>query len=466
MKQNMFEKLEAMAGFALLASLIAIPQARSELIYDEGTEQKLMPQSVFSATTPDEQQTSQQTSDEQQTTEDRATLRQVLKSSQRADDTVQSESIRQAPTPIVQQPHHMIQVASTQVVSPEIQNLTKSELMRRERVREELKNEDILQERLEELRLRDERNRVGQLFGTTDGLSETSESNAALTEQKVVSPITERPGQVIVASASGSDNVALGSLGQTDQINVSQASSTSNTTMVMADERARLSIAPRGGLSNMAGSQLYNIQSRYTAGLGFDIGVSSNLSFELGYAFSEYGVALTSTNPTVVNYQYYTGNSEPLAMKQNVLDAGLKVYLLGEDAKLRPFLGASAGYSKSFINYDQRIIDELYRVGYQNLLRDYEVSSFLGAVSAGFDVRLSKDVSVGTVFKYHTVLTARENQNLNNAAFYGYGYNPYAGYGYSSVYGLTSSDAEKQVLGGSLARSSFYSVLAGVSFNF
>lgn len=142
-------------------------------------------------------------------------------------------------------------------------------------------------------------------------------------------------------------------------------------------------------------------------------------------------------------------------MKQNVVDAALKLHLLGPDARLRPFIGGGAAWSKSYINYDQRIIDGLYQSGLNNLARDYEVYSILGSLSTGLDIRITKSISVGAQFEYYSVFTSRENQSLNNAAFYGY-------YGYSAAY----ADADKQVLGGSLARSSFYTVTGGLNFTF
>jgi hypothetical protein len=77
-------------------------------------------------------------------------------------------------------------------------------------------------------------------------------------------------------------------------------------------------------------------------------------------------------------------------------------------------------------------------------------------------------VSIGAQFKYYTVLSARENQSLNQAALAGYAPSG-IGYGYPVIpaYGAVyGADADKQVLGGSLARSSFYSITAGVSFAF
>lgn len=399
---------------------------------------------------------------------EREGTRQVIGASEKAQATVQAEA---APAPVVVHtaPAHITAPGTTvtvaQVTTPatEVQNLTKAELMRRERIRSELKNEDILQERLEELRLRDENRRTEQLLGSGAVPSGgESVAQAPVQEQVVVPPVTDRPGQPAVAP-TGSPALAMASTGtQTDAVTVSHA----QATVLDSEEKTQLTLAPRAGLSSMNNSSGYNLQSRYTAGIGLGVGVSDTVTFELGYQFSEYGVAMNSSNYYVQMLQAYNPTYETLALKQNVVDAGLKVHVLGSDAKLRPFVGGGAAYSKSYINYDQRIITSLTQAGLQNMARDYELSSYLGYLSTGLDVRLTKRIAVGAVFKYYTVLTARENQNLNNAAFTGY--SPYY-YGYGGGYAAsyyTSPDVEKAVVGGSLSRSSFYSILAGVSFTF
>ena len=126
----------------------------------------------------------------------------------------------------------------------------------------------------------------------------------------------------------------------------------------------------------------------------------------------------------------------------------------------RPYLGGGGAYAKSFINYDQRIINALWSSGLQSLASDYTLDSFLGYVTGGLDVRLTKSISVGANTRYYAVLSSRENQSLNNAALSGY-YPGYYGYG---VY--YSADADKQILGGTMSRAAFYSVTGEVTFTF
>jgi outer membrane protein W len=354
---------------------------------------------------------------------------------------------------------------------PEVSMASRSELQRRERTRIEIQNEDILQQRLEELRLEEEKKRTesllsGGLFAPQASKGQGLTQRAAPLREEVLSDQVEALPPIAPVPSKPMQPTAVAP--------APSASTSMSSAPVVAyggdaeEKPAILSIAPRAGLSTMSSVTGFSIQSRYTAGLAFGVGVTENLGFELGYSYSEFGVALASTNPWVLNYQAWTGAREAIALKQNVIDAGLKLHFLGPEARLRPFITAGGAYGKSFINYDDRIIGALAQSGFSSLANDYEVSSFLGYIGTGLDLRLSKSVSIGAQFKYFTVLSARENQSLNQAALggfvpggLGYGYPVAPAYG--GVYG---ADLDKQVLGGTLARASFYSITAGVSFSF
>jgi hypothetical protein len=124
-------------------------------------------------------------------------------------------------------------------------------------------------------------------------------------------------------------------------------------------------------------------------------------------------------------------------------------------------VGGGAAYSKSFINFDSRIMDFVRQIpGLETAQNDYDVSSFLGYLGTGFDLQLTKSVAIGAGVKYYTVLTARQNQSLTGAAFGTYYYNAYA----NPV--VMDEAVRKQVLGGSLARENFYTIMGNVTFSF
>lgn len=334
---------------------------------------------------------------------------------------------------------------------------SRTELVRRERMREEVRNEDILQERLEELRLQDEKRRTNQVLGVAPEAAPVqgtllataapvAAQAAPVAEQIVSVPVTERTG------ASGTSVVVASD--------------------VSAEEPTSLRLTPRAGLSSFAGQNPYAIQGRFTLGAGVDVGVSDHLTFEMGYQFSEYGVALNSATALgltpILGGGYglsYDANNSTGVLKQNVVDAGLKVHLLGRQSKLRPFIGGGGAYARSYLNYDARIVDYLRRVGFGST-QDYDLTQFLAHASAGMELQLSKSVVVGLTYKYYTVLSSRQNQELYNPALYGYYPGAaYNGYGaYSGAAGLSTLD--KQYVGGSLAATSFYSITGTVGFSF
>ncbi len=361
-------------------------------------------------------------------------------------------------------------------------NMSKRELMRRERMRAELQNEDVLQERLEELRLRDERKRTEQVLGISSNgsLVETTKIQqtqaAPLKEEVIIAPVTERPATAqthqIVAQAAPVATV------------VAETRATEKE-----DEASSIVFQPRLGMPGMNNSG-YDIRPYFTGGLGMGFGASDNVVVELGYAYSEFGINVAGSNP-IVNYLnsgnllgyggIYPGNGtgfsnqfsfETQVMKQHLFDAGLKIYLIGKDSKVRPFIGAGLAYSRGSINYNQRILNNLNQVqgfggllansGMAGLSQPYEIASFLGFVQAGFDFKVSKTIQVGLLGKYYNVFTARENSLLNNMAFYG----PGSMGAFASPYILAANGLDKQAVGGTLANSGFYQILGTVTFSF
>ncbi len=407
------------AASAVATSLVNLPQARGEILYDEDIEASTRVQ-------------------------DRTDTREALGAAGRS-QTTQPVYVQPAPSPVQIQPGTgpvQVQVtnasasaASASASEAEVEHVGKAELMRRKRMREELKNEDVLQERLEELRLRDEQARTNQiLVGPAAAAASASASagGVAVSETVIVSPpVTERAGQaapeVLVADLRGRGGV-------------------STAVSVEDDEEARFWIMPRGGISQMSNDTYFEVVPRYSAGITAGVEASDNLSFEAGYLFNEYGVKYGQPAG------YYPGYSfENFTMRQNVFDAALKLHLLGPDARFRPFVGGGAGYSKAFVNYSPGQLNMIRMYYGPNAARDYETSAFLGTLSAGFDVRVSRRISVGALFKYNRVLSARESDTL------------YAGYMYAPV-GMV--DPNKALIGSQLSVSSFYSILAGAKFSF
>jgi hypothetical protein len=209
----------------------------------------------------------------------------------------------------------------------------------------------------------------------------------------------------------------------------------------------------------MSANSAWDVKPHYALGGALGVQSSENVSFELGYTYASYGIAVASSNPIIQQLQWTqqmqgVASPETLGLNQNVFDAGVKLSLLGSQSRIRPFLGGGGAYSKSYLNYASGYTAFLNQAGLSSMAQDYESSAFMGFVSAGVDVKISKQLSIGAQFKYYDVISSNENQQLNYYGFYG---NPY---------GLAGATQDKQVVGASLADSSFYTIEATTSFTF
>ncbi len=446
--------LRAALATAMFVSLVVLPQARGELVYEQDNDEQQDQVTVQSHGREDERENTRgalRSSEVFQSNRQGGNRR--TQAAQDQGVTLPANLPQGGNTSIIQvQPQVQAAAAAQTDVDTEVSSASKSELLRRQRVRTELKNEDMLQERLEELRLRDERRRTDDLLSV--GALSNKENNApvaaAAPEQVVVGNAANQPGTVAPAPVA---------------YNGSAVSAKDLSTSVESDaDKTYISIVPRAGVAGMTNSPSnFDVKPHYALGVGLDVGTSENLTFELGYTFAEYGISIAPSNPF---YVYSQKNGENLAMKQNVLDLGLKLYLLGRDAKFRPFVGGGGAYAKSYVNYDDQVLNAMSPQVLDQWGRDYELSQFLGYLTAGFDVKVAKNVSIGAAFKYYAVLSSSESNKLNPYAFQQAGY--YGSYN-PSFGGVAATDpalADKNTAAGSLAKAGFYTVQAGVNFAF
>lgn len=475
--------LGAAIGAGLLATLTLLPQARGELVYEEQDQG------------PVELRQNAQTQDPRAT--DRQDLRQAIGSSEKARATRQAEIVRPAqpaqvfvaqPAPLPPAPQTQVAVGDAALAAPlaapaadpqaaPVENLSKTELMRRERVREEIKNEDAIQERLEELRLRDEKRRSDQIVKGDSFLPGPQVSGAApangqapglapIQDEVVVAPVTEHPGQpaVVPAVPAGAAptqapaplNPALQTTGAAAP---AQSTAEVKGDVDSNDEKSQVYVRAGAGLSNMNVNDAFDLKPHYALGGALGVQSSENVSFELGYTYATYGIAVASSNPVIQQLQWAQqaqglGNPETLGLNKNVFDAGIRLSLLGAQSKIRPFIGGGGAYSKQYLNYASGYTAFLNQYGLSSMAQDYESSAFLGFVSTGVDVKISKQLSLGAQFKYYGVISSNENQQLNYVGFYG---NPYA---------FGGATADKQSVGASLSDSSYYTIEATTSFTF
>jgi hypothetical protein len=221
-----------------------------------------------------------------------------------------------------------------------------------------------------------------------------------------------------------------------------------------ASSKYKVSVAPVFG-KTMINSNLYNVDSRYTAGFEIEMGLDDSFAAVLGYSYSQYNIGMANSNPF---YGYYSGSSllngnmGQLQYNQNVFSAGMRAYLMPKESKFRVFGGAGVGYNMGYLNYNQNVLNQ-YSFNPTYNTPDYQVKSWLGLLETGAAFNISQSVSLGAIFKYALVFSSTQNQPLNNYAFVnnGYGYTP---------------SGDQRIVGGSLAGDSFYSILGTVRMSF
>jgi len=496
---------QAIFGAALVGSFggsfLALPTAHANLVLDSQTQGVQQSGSVAATADPDSARLEQ-----------RESTRKVMEASEKAQDTLQAQAQTPqaqpttAPLPqvVVQQPPQQVAqalmaqpavaqapsavVAQTAVTatpeaaagSPDVENLSQAQLLRRERLRTELKNEDLLETRLEQLRLKDEEKRTGLLSNIQegDGAPAVAPSGAAapMTNQVVTAPITDHPGQQVgqvvaqpaVAAQAGTAPVAQGAV-VTDTIKATNAAPTDPADSSIFDGKndssSVVTIRPMGGVSSMGSDPFFDVHAKYAAGIGLGVDVSDNLSVDLGYTFSEYGVQTAAASPlgqAAINTMYYTTGvfstpttQDTYTLKQNVIDAGLKLHFLGHDSKLRPYIAGGGGYAKSYLNFSDAILQLIGSMpATTGATSDYETNCFLGYVGAGFDVALSKSVSLGASVKYYSVLSSSSNTALPTSLW---------ATSYSTYLAL-DEQVRKEALSTQMAQTGFYTIGLGVSF--
>jgi len=266
----------------------------------------------------------------------------------------------------------------------------------------------------------------------------------------------------LVGASSAEDKAAYMSVDAAPSVKDDDGDEASDGTTVAAlgkeekKSERKIRVAPVFGKSNI-NSSAYNVSSRYTAGFELEMDVDTNFALVFGYSYSQYDIALAGASPFVGYYQPYgyNGASNTLGYNQNLFEVDGRVYLMPKEAKFRIFGGAGVGYNLGYLNYNQNqyMASPQYNPYYNSGTQDYEVKSWLGLLSAGAQFNVSENVSLGALFKYALVFSSSQNQPLNNYAFVNQGFN----------YGASG---DQTVVGGSLQKDNFYSILGTVKVAF
>lgn len=215
-----------------------------------------------------------------------------------------------------------------------------------------------------------------------------------------------------------------------------------NTYGVMTEENppTALYVSPFGGTSSVIGNDTADNSPQSAFGANVGLLVSSNMLLELGYTRA----VQNFSNPRINTTQgvFVSGNNNVFSLKQNVFDAGVKLFILGRESRLRPFLGGGAGYSRGILNYTPAYQQAL---GNQAIYSsDFAINQFEGFGELGAEFAFTRNVVATASFRLHGVLsstTSGDSAPLNY-------------------------DPSKLDVGNSLSRTASYLISAGLGIYF
>ncbi len=348
------------------------------------------------------------------------------------------------------------------VQSEKIQKV--SEKNREKRGFQESMNNELVIQKLEEKRLKQEEKLTAEI-NKRFTIEEEAAGTAApvMKEQAVVKPIADAPGSASASygmTAAPQAEVAAAKPIVQDSVTVNQ-SSTNMSVAPLAGKpegekavKSGISITPKAGLSTISNSS-YDITSKFALGVGLGFDVSDNVAVELGYVYGENALKLNYVPGAFgAYYSPYTTQRE-LVYKSNTFDIGMKLYLSGLDAKVRPFVGGGLAYTVGFVNYDSKSIQELQASGAGLRTGDYQLNQFQGALQAGLELKVGTNVTIGATYKLLKPLNSSESDDGLQAGGF---------YGAPNVAAIANYD--KQQLRGTIRDSATQMVLVGASIQF
>ena len=156
---------------------------------------------------------------------------------------------------------------------------------------------------------------------------------------------------------------------------------------------------------------------------------------EAGYTYS----VLQTSAPTAYSIGYQPDNV--FESRQSNIDAGVKLFFLGRESRLRPFVGASFGLANSRFNYSATY--QMFMGGAEDLM----IKQFLGMGQLGAEFAITRNFVATAAFGVNGVLASSVQTSLNE---------------------MTASGLEASRLqaGNSLSRSAAYQGTLGVGLYF
>lgn len=216
-----------------------------------------------------------------------------------------------------------------------------------------------------------------------------------------------------------------------------------NSSGVMTEERSplRIYVAPIGGIASVVGNDTADVSPQYALGGSLGLLVSNNMLIEANYLYNQQDFSNPRINTT--SGIILTGMGSAFTLKQSVFSGGAKLFVLGRESRIRPYLGGGIAYARGNLNYTSTYLQFLG--GQSQYLTDFTLNQWDGYGELGAEIAITQKVVALMSFKLNGVLSSKtSNDSQTNL----------------------SIDPSKSDVGNSLSRSASYLLGAGVGIYF
>lgn len=295
------------------------------------------------------------------------------------------------------QTQNAIQDQPTNVIEDSPLNMSAAERRRRDRQNLEMQTEQKIVEKLEDARIEDERARSERLFNKGFGSRDQQDQQ----RQEVVPQqiqVIQAPPPVVVEKK------------EEPKVDVKAEVRAAMEEMKPKHEEVSTGYYMHG----LAGIGSYpdatNVRGDMALGFGFGIVTPERFVAEGTFQYSQYSV---TEGQSLNYYQPNYSNSIPFTkVTQYNFQAAVKYQLLS--GRVRPVVGAIAGYTYRSYEGQNAIYSQYYGTGYSNLNSPSTNSFDLGAL-VGLDIQVTNSFSIGGDFRYMKNVAYRGNNDYSNA---------------------------------------------------
>lgn len=181
-------------------------------------------------------------------------------------------------------------------------------------------------------------------------------------------------------------------------------STVENTYGVMTEEKQKISVyvAPFGGVASVVGNDTSDTTPKGAMGITAGALISSNMLIFGTYTYSLQNFSNPRRN---ASNGIALASADLFEMKQNSFEGGVRLYVLGRESRVRPFLSGGMGISKGTLNYtaqNQQVLAQ-YSPIYAN---EFTISQVNGFGEVGAEIAITKQIVASASFKLRGVLSS------------------------------------------------------------